>query len=265
VREARLDRTDSGLAPATAGWFVVNVRDAAWETGAFGDACFFENGQAPFEQLGISVRVLWPGRSRWLYHAESAQEDFLVLSGEALLLVEEAERPLRPWDFVHCPPGTAHAFVAVGERPCAIVMVGARPPGPKASSISLPSSRMRSCSSHRSPPRSRTHSSFVELLTAGRSCILDFGLWSREERDALRLRARRLGVRVELHYVNVELAELIRRTAQRCADAPETAPDISAEQLAVWASSFQAPSSAEQRLFDAPLAAPQRTTAVAPG
>jgi predicted kinase len=104
-----------------------------------------------------------------------------------------------------------------------------------------------------------------EILAAGRSCILDFGLWSREERDALRLRARRVGVRVELHYVDVELAELVRRTAQRRADAPESAPDISAEQLAVWASSFQAPSSAEQRLFDAPLAAPQRTTAVSPG
>ena len=102
-----------------------------------------------------------------------------------------------------------------------------------------------------------------ELLAAGRSCILDFGLWSREERDALRLRARRLGVRVELHFVDVELAELVRRTAQRYADAPETAPEISAEQLAVWASSFQAPSSAEQRLFDAPPAAPQRTTAAA--
>ena len=102
-----------------------------------------------------------------------------------------------------------------------------------------------------------------ELLATGRSCILDFGLWSREERDALRLRARRLGVRIELHFVDVELAELVRRTAQRYADEPETAPEISAEQLAVWASSFQAPSSAEQRLFDAPPTAPQRTTAAA--
>jgi predicted kinase len=102
-----------------------------------------------------------------------------------------------------------------------------------------------------------------ELLAAGRSCILDFGLWSREERDALRLRARRLGVRVELHFLDVELAELVRRTAQRYADVPETAPEISAEQLALWASSFQAPSSAEQRLFDAPPAAPQLTTAAA--
>jgi len=94
-----------------------------------------------------------------------------------------------------------------------------------------------------------------ELLAAGRSCILDFGLWSREERDALRLRARRLGVRVELHFVDVELDELVRRTARRHADAPEATPDISAEQLAVWASAFQAPGSAERRLFDAPPAA----------
>jgi predicted kinase len=91
-----------------------------------------------------------------------------------------------------------------------------------------------------------------ELLAAGRSCILDFGLWSREERDALRLRARRLGVRVELHFMDMELPELVRRTSQRYADAPETAPEIRADQLAVWASSFQAPNSAEQRLFDAP-------------
>jgi hypothetical protein len=61
----------------------------------------------------------------------------------------------------------------------------------------------------------------------------------------------------------VELGELVRRCAQRYADAPETAPDISAEQLAVWASAFQAPSKAEQRLFDAPPAAPQPTTGVA--
>ncbi len=102
-----------------------------------------------------------------------------------------------------------------------------------------------------------------ELLAAGRSCILDFGLWSREERDALRLRARQLGVRVELHFEDVELAELVRRTARRHADAPETAPEIGAGQLAVWASSFQAPTSAELRLFDAPPAAPQRITATA--
>jgi len=128
VEEAELKQTGSGLAPATPGWFTVNVRDAIWETSAFGDACFFEDPEAPFEQMGIAVRVLWPGRSTWRYHAESAQEDFLVLSGAALLLVEEQERRLRAWDFVHCPPGTAHAFIAVGNDPCVILMVGARLP-----------------------------------------------------------------------------------------------------------------------------------------
>lgn len=88
------------------------------------------------------------------------------------------------------------------------------------------------------------------LLAAGRSCVLDFGLWSREERDALRLRARALGVRVELHVLDVEPDELARRVAQRYADAPHTTAAIGAEQLAAWASSFEAPDDAERRLFD---------------
>ena len=89
-----------------------------------------------------------------------------------------------------------------------------------------------------------------ELLAAGRSCILDFGLWSREERDALRLRARAAGVRVELHVLDVEPEELRRRIAERYADAPHTTAEISAEQLAEWASSFERPSEDERRLFD---------------
>ncbi len=89
-----------------------------------------------------------------------------------------------------------------------------------------------------------------ELLATGRSCILDFGLWSREERDALRLRARAQGVRVELHVLDVEPEELMRRIDDRYADAPHTTAEISAEQLAEWASSFEAPDEDERRLFD---------------
>src|SRR4051794_2449099 len=89
-----------------------------------------------------------------------------------------------------------------------------------------------------------------ELLAAGRSCILDFGLWSREERDALRLRARAQKVRVELHVLDVELDELVRRTAERYAGAPHASVEMSPEQLAAWASSFEVPSDAERRLFD---------------
>jgi uncharacterized cupin superfamily protein len=126
VVEARLVNHESGLAPAGSGWFVVNARDAVWEVHAIGAACCFESEHAPFEQLGVNLRVLWPGRSTWLYHSEPYQEDFLVIAGECLLLVEEEERPLRAWDFVHCPAGAAHAFVATGDRPCIMVMVGSR-------------------------------------------------------------------------------------------------------------------------------------------
>ena len=89
-----------------------------------------------------------------------------------------------------------------------------------------------------------------ELLAAGRSCILDFGLWSREERDALRLRARAQGARVELHVLDVEPDELLRRTAERYEEAPHTTAEISTEQLAEWAASFERPDEAERRLFD---------------
>ena len=130
MSEARLEESGSGLSPATEGWFVVNVRDAEWwfaETR--GARCPFENeyGASPveFDQLGINLTVLEQGQTV-LYHAEENQEAFLVLSGECVLIVEGEERPLRAWDFVHCPPGTEHIFVGAGTEPCLILMVGAR-------------------------------------------------------------------------------------------------------------------------------------------
>ena len=66
-----------------------------------------------------------------MYHAEDAQEDFLVLSGECLLIVEGQERLLQAWDFVHCPPWTEHVFVGAGDGPCVVVGVGARAKGPR--------------------------------------------------------------------------------------------------------------------------------------
>jgi uncharacterized cupin superfamily protein len=138
VEEARLEPIDSGLAPVTDGWFVVNVRDAAWLTNdAFGARCIFEADRRVlrrrpdldtqrFANVGFTLCVLRPGQPSGLYHAETNQEAFLVLAGECLLLVEGEERPLRAWDFVHCPPGTEHAFVGAGDEPCVIFMTGAR-------------------------------------------------------------------------------------------------------------------------------------------
>jgi uncharacterized cupin superfamily protein len=80
-----------------------------------------------FEDFGINVHVIQPGQPNAMYHAENRQEDFLVLHGECIAVIEDTEHHLRPWDFVHCPRGTRHTFVGAGDGPCAILMVGARP------------------------------------------------------------------------------------------------------------------------------------------
>ena len=115
--EAQLEDSGSGLAPVTEGWFVVNVRDTAWITSdTTGSACVFESEANSFQQLGVNVGVLGPGEPNCLYHSENQQEAFLVLSGECLLLVDGAERLLKPWDFFHCPAGTQHVFVGAGDQ-----------------------------------------------------------------------------------------------------------------------------------------------------
>jgi uncharacterized cupin superfamily protein len=130
IGEARLQARPEGLVAVTEGWFAVNVRDAAWVTNdAFGSACIFEGDDAPFADLGYTLAVLRPGQPSALYHREEEQEDFLVLSGECLLVIESEERPLRAGDFVHCPAWTEHIFVGAGDGPCAIFMAGGRTRG----------------------------------------------------------------------------------------------------------------------------------------
>jgi uncharacterized cupin superfamily protein len=135
VPAAKLADAGSGLAPASDGWFVVNVRDAQWLTSENGELrpsgseCSFESAASSFNQLGVRLHVLEPGEPNGLYHSESAQEDFLVLSGECRLLVEGEERILRQWDFLHSPAETEHIFLGAGDGPCVIFMVGARPEG----------------------------------------------------------------------------------------------------------------------------------------
>ena len=115
--------------PTGKGWFVLNARDAPWvERPGRGAYCEFEgfDGVADFSQLGINLTVLGPGEPMAMYHWERDQEDFLVLAGEAMLIVEGEERPLHRWDFVHCPPGTRHVIVGAGDGPCLVLAVGAR-------------------------------------------------------------------------------------------------------------------------------------------
>ncbi len=105
----------------------MNARDARWlDNEKFGAYTRFERDERRFEQVGINISVLEPGQPMALYHGEEDQENFLVLSGSATLLIEEQERPLEQWDFVHCPPWTEHIIVGSGDGPCVILAVGAR-------------------------------------------------------------------------------------------------------------------------------------------
>lgn len=86
-------------------------------------ASFIEDRDA---QVGVNLFVLESGRPMSMYHWESDQEGFLVLSGEALLIVGDEERPLRQWDYFHCPPRVSHTIVGAGSRPTAILALGFR-------------------------------------------------------------------------------------------------------------------------------------------
>jgi uncharacterized cupin superfamily protein len=126
VPEASLEETEHGLVPKGEGWFVVNARDARWYHAPSRSAVTVFEGDVDFEQLGINVSVLQPGQPMAMYHWEVDQEDFLVVSGEAVLIIEGEERPIRAWDFVHCPSRTKHTIVGAGDGPCVVVCVGAR-------------------------------------------------------------------------------------------------------------------------------------------
>jgi uncharacterized cupin superfamily protein len=126
VPEAPIERTEAGLVPAGEGWFVLNAIEARWRhREGRGESLPFE-GPTDFPQVGINLFVLGSGEPMGIYHLEANQEDFLVLSGEGLLLIEGEERPLRQWDFVHCPAGTEHIILGAGETPCVVLAVGAR-------------------------------------------------------------------------------------------------------------------------------------------
>jgi quercetin dioxygenase-like cupin family protein len=122
---ADLEQTPLGLVPTGDGWFVLNARDARWVRSEDRRQDTDLEGRQEFTGLGFRIQVLGPGQHA-LYHREKGQEDFLVVSGECILLIEGEERRLQAWDFVHCPPWTEHAFVGAGDGPCVIVMAGSR-------------------------------------------------------------------------------------------------------------------------------------------
>jgi uncharacterized cupin superfamily protein len=118
-----MEATLSDGVPVTAGWFVVNARDVPWfhddlrSVGRFGG-----QGEAHFDDIGIALYALAEGQAMSMYHHEAGQEDFLVLRGTPLAIVEGVERRLAPWDLLHCPPRVPHTIAGPGL----ILAVGAR-------------------------------------------------------------------------------------------------------------------------------------------
>lgn len=126
---ATLVQEGNGLVPDGPGWFVLNLGDARWKRSEdFGDWCALEGARGSFGEVGVNVTVLQPNQPGCRYHRETTQEGFLVLHGACRVLIEEEERLLSAWDYVHCPPHTSHVFVGAGDGPCAILMLGARTP-----------------------------------------------------------------------------------------------------------------------------------------
>ena len=131
VPEAELEETEVGLLPKSQGWFVMNALATRWfDKPGQGHACSLTGyneyeAETFFPMLGMSIRVAGPGEVTTTYHWETEQEDFLVLSGEGIAIIEGEERALKQWDFVHCPPGAKHAFVG-GDPPLVLLCASSR-------------------------------------------------------------------------------------------------------------------------------------------
>jgi uncharacterized cupin superfamily protein len=131
VPERPPEQTENGLVGVGGGWFVLNARDARWWARPGRSSVSFtgkteHEADTYFPMLGVQLAVLEPGEPNSLYHWETETEAFLVISGEALLIVEGQERPLRQWDFVHCPPKTKHVIVGAGDGPCVVLAMSSR-------------------------------------------------------------------------------------------------------------------------------------------
>jgi uncharacterized cupin superfamily protein len=131
VPEAPLEDTETGVVPVGAGWFVLNAREARWNSRPGRHGLTFTGSteweaDTLFPMLGVNLAVLEPGEPNSMYHWETETEAFFMLSGEALLVVEGKERPLRQWDFVHCPPKTQHVIVGAGDGPCVVLAMSSR-------------------------------------------------------------------------------------------------------------------------------------------
>ncbi|MBV9952163.1 MAG: ATP-binding protein [Acidimicrobiia bacterium] len=91
-----------------------------------------------------------------------------------------------------------------------------------------------------------------ELLALGTNVVVEWGFWTRAERDVRRDGARRLGAAVELHFLHEPVDVLWARVSARGREEAWGSRAITREELEEWAAAFEAPDAAELALYDAP-------------
>ncbi len=90
----------------------------------------------------------------------------------------------------------------------------------------------------------------LDLLRRGRTVIIEWGVWTRSERDQLRDGARAHGATVELCYVDAPLDELWRRIVDRDLEGRWSDRSIERHEVAAWATAFEPPTDDERASYD---------------
>ncbi len=92
----------------------------------------------------------------------------------------------------------------------------------------------------------------LKLLRGGQDVVIEWGVWTREERDALREAARAVGASVELHYVTAPIDELWMRTVERDLERKWGSRSITRSELEEWSRIYEPPSDEEFAAYDPP-------------
>jgi uncharacterized cupin superfamily protein len=110
-------------------WFIVHIDAAAWvDSGDVATMCLDGPGwDREFQQYGVNVRYIRPGRPACAYHSEHPFDElFLVLDGHGIALIDGQEHPVRAGSFVVIPSGTEQVLVADADSHLVALMFGTR-------------------------------------------------------------------------------------------------------------------------------------------